>query len=92
MKKVFGYPEFSAEGERVLCTYDNEYSDMLMDVRVYRMKAGTTRTFQRTGEETAVLLLSGKIRYEWEGNAETVSRRMCSRRAPGACMCAPAQR
>ena len=33
MKKVFGYPEFSAEGERVLCTYDNEYSDMLMDVR-----------------------------------------------------------
>ena len=75
MKKVFGYPEFSAEGERVLCTYDNEYSDMLMDVRVYRMKAGTTRTFQRTGEETAVLLLSGKIRYEWEGNAETVSRK-----------------
>ena len=75
MKKVFGYPEFSAEGERVLCTYDNEYSDMLMDVRVYRMKAGTTRTFQRTGEETAVLLMSGKIRYEWEGNAETVSRK-----------------
>lgn len=62
MKKVFGYPEFNSEGERVLCTYDNEYSDMMMDVRVYRMKAGSVRTFLRTGEETAVLLLSGKIR------------------------------
>ena len=37
MKNVFGYPEFDAEGEELLCTYDNAYSDMLMDIRVYRM-------------------------------------------------------
>ena len=37
MKNVFGYPEFDAEGEEILCTYDNAYSDMLMDIRVYRM-------------------------------------------------------
>ena len=36
MKNVFGYPEFDAEGEEILCTYDNAYSDMLMDIRVYR--------------------------------------------------------
>ena len=47
----------------ILCTYDNEYSEMLMDVRVYRMAAGEKRTFCREGEEIAVLLLSGKI--EW---------------------------
>ena len=28
MKNVFGYPEFDAEGEEILCTYDNAYSDM----------------------------------------------------------------
>ena len=64
-KKVFGYPEFNAEGEQVLTTYDNEYRDMLMDIRVYRMKAGTTRSFSYGGEETAVLLLSGELTFAW---------------------------
>ncbi len=73
-KKVFGYPEFSPEGERILCTYDNEYSDMLMDVRVYRMEAGSTRSFCFPGEETAVLLLSGDITFEWEGNKQEATR------------------
>ena len=74
-KKVFGYPEFSADGERVLCTYDNEYSDMLMDVRVYRMEPGSSRSFCFKGEETAILLLSGDITYEWEGNSKEVTRK-----------------
>ena len=57
--KLFGYPEFDAEGVRTLCTYDNEYSHMLMDVRIYRVKAGETRVFARPGEEIALLLHSG---------------------------------
>ena len=75
MGKVFGYPEFDENGEKILTTYDNDYKEMMMDIRVYRMKAGQIRTFLRTGEETAVLLLSGKITYEWEGNTKTVSRK-----------------
>lgn len=75
MGKVFGYPEFDANGEKILTTYDNEYKDMMMDIRVYRMKAGETRSFKRDGEEVAVLLLSGKIVYTWEGNEEAVSRK-----------------
>lgn len=74
-KKVFGYPEFDANGEQILTTYDNEYRDMMMDIRVYRMKAGQTRTFLRQGEETAVLLLSGKITYVFDGQKKTVSRK-----------------
>ena len=75
MKNVFGYPEFDAEGEEILCTYDNAYSDMLMDIRVYRMERGRKRGFCRRGEETAVLLLSGTVTFGWEGRTETVSRR-----------------
>ena len=75
MKNVFGYPEFDAEGEEILCTYDNAYSDMLMDIRVYRMEPGRKRGFCRRGEETAVLLLSGTVTFGWEGRTETVSRR-----------------
>ena len=57
-KKLFGYPTFDENGEEILSTYDNEYRDMLMDVRLYRMAAGSTREFCREGEEIAVLLLS----------------------------------
>lgn len=74
MSKVFGYPEYDAAGERILTTYDNEYKDMLMDIRVYRMQAGETRSFCREGEETAVLLLNGDITYEWNGKSERVTR------------------
>ena len=69
MGKVFGYPEFSDDGEMILTTYDNDYKAMMMDIRVYRMKAGEKRTFCREGEETAVLLLSGKVVYRWDGNS-----------------------
>ena len=61
MGKVFGYPEFDANGEKVLTTYTNEYKDMLMDIRVYQMKAGDVKVFEKAGEETAVLLLKGKV-------------------------------
>ena len=67
MSKVFGYPEFDANGEQILTTYDNEYKDMLMDVRVYRMKAGDVKTFCKEGEETAVLLLSGDVVFRFDG-------------------------
>ena len=75
MSSVFGYPEFDKNGEMILTTYDNEYKDMMMDIRVYHMAAGETRKFLRAGEETAVLLLSGKITYRWEKSQETVSRK-----------------
>ena len=75
MSKVFGYPEFDKNGEMILTTYDNEYKAMNMDIRVYSMKAGETRTFAREGEEEAVLLLSGKIVFRWEDRQETVSRK-----------------
>ncbi len=73
-KKVFGYPEFDAQGEEILSTYENEYRDMLMDIRLYRMPAGTTREFGRDGEECAVMLMSGKITYAWDDQKETVYR------------------
>lgn len=75
MSKVFGYPQFDEKGEMILTTYENEYKEMMMDVRVYSMNAGSTRSFCKEGQEMAVLLLSGKLTYKWEDNAETVSRK-----------------
>ncbi len=74
MGEVFGYPEYDEKGEKILTTYDNAYSEMMMDIRVYRMKAGEEKTFFRQGEETAILLLNGELFLEWEENQRTVCR------------------
>lgn len=74
MGKVFGYPEFDKNGEKILTTYDNDYKDMMMDIRVYRMKKEETRIFCFEGEETAVLLLEGKVTFAWEDQTAEVSR------------------
>lgn len=75
MDKVFGYPEFDENGEKILTTYDNDYKEMNMDIRVYRMKPGETRSFFRIGEETAILLLSGDVMFVWEGQERSASRK-----------------
>lgn len=75
MGKVFGYPEFDAKGEKILTTYDNDYKEMLMDIRVYRLKPGEERVFCREGEETAVLLLAGRAEFSGGGICAQVSRK-----------------
>ena len=72
-KKVFGYPKFE-DGEKVLVTYDGFYRDMLMDIRIYRMKNSGTKVFCQKDEETALLLLNGKITLAWENEQHTISR------------------
>lgn len=75
MSKVFGYPKFDEAGEMILTTYDGDYAAMLMDVRVYKMKAGETRSFCRSGEEIAVLLLSGAVTFRFEGQEHAATRK-----------------
>lgn len=75
MSKVFGYPKFDESGEMILTTYTGDYSAMLMDIRVYKMKAGETRSFRRVGEETAVLLLSGAVTFRFEDREHSAARK-----------------
>ena len=86
MGKVFGYPVFDENGEKILTTYDNEYSEMRMDIRVYRMKKGEERSFLRKGEETAILLLSGKSGFAGTEKKHRYPERMYSHRGHGACI------
>ena len=74
MGKKFGYPQFDTSGEKILTTYDNEYQEMMMDIRVYRMKEGEVREFFKEEEEMAVLLLEGEVIYSFEGKEQVASR------------------
>ena len=74
-KKVFGYPQFDGSGEKLLTTYDGPYRDMLMDIRVFKLQSGAAKTLRYDGEETAILLLRGKLTFEWEGNTQLATRK-----------------
>ncbi len=65
----FVYPEFDASGKKQLSTYGAE-NDMMMDIAVYKMKKGDTRTFLSATEETAVLVVLGKVSFAWNGHKE----------------------
>ena len=74
-KKVFGYPKFDEKREMVLTTYTNEYSDMLMDIRVYKVNKGETKSFNSQIEEVALLLLNGHLDIECDGLRQDAKRR-----------------
>ncbi|MDR1934117.1 MAG: 5-deoxy-glucuronate isomerase [Candidatus Accumulibacter sp.] len=74
MFERFAYPEYATNGEKVLTTREGIHRGMLMDIRVYRMKAGETREFRDAADETALLLLTGEISFAWESGNETRER------------------
>ena len=60
---MFYYPSFDDAGVKVLSRAGDRDNDMMMDVDVYRMQKGDTRTFRDDAQETAVMLVIGDITY-----------------------------
>lgn len=81
---MFGYPQFDESGEKILTTYEGPYRDMLMDIRVYRLKAGERRSFGRSGEEVALLLLEGEVAFKWGGKEQAATRQSVFTEGPWA--------
>jgi 5-deoxy-glucuronate isomerase len=81
-ERVFGYPEFDEHGEKILTTYTNAYHAMRMDIRVYRMKPGSVRTLEKEAEEMAILLLKGRLCFEWENHKQEVRRQSVFTQGP----------
>ena len=73
MSKEFSYPEFE-NGVKVLSTAGDAVNDMMMNITVYRMKAGEERAFLREKEEMAVLLVTGDVTFSWNGQTKTGHR------------------
>ena len=73
MSKEFAYPEFE-NGVKVLSCAGDAVNDMMMNITVYSMEAGESRSFCVQDEEMAVLLVQGQIRYAWEGREENAKR------------------
>ena len=70
MSKPFAYPEFDENGVKVLSRAGDAVNDMMMNITVYRMKAGEERAFLREKEEMAVLLVTGDVTFSWNGQTK----------------------
>ena len=74
MSKPFHYPEFDETGVKILSRAGDMVNNMMMDITIYRMKAGEERTFFLETQEMAVLLVLGDLTYQWDGHEQTGHR------------------
>ena len=82
MAKVFGYPDFDENGVRTLSTYDNEYSAMNMDVRVYKLAAGTEKELSETARTSQSCFSRERSIYPQAVRPSRRPAKMSSRKVP----------
>lgn len=70
MSKEFSYPKFE-DGVKVLSCAGDTVNDMMMNITVYRLRAGESRRFCYSGEEMAVVLVLGNVTFTWQDREET---------------------
>ena len=57
------YPQYDENGKKILCEMNGINSEMLMDIYVKKLKSGESLEICESENETAVLLLSGKVEF-----------------------------
>ena len=57
-------PSYDENGKKVLCEMNGVNADMLMDIYVKKMKSGEALEINENENETAILLLSGKVNFK----------------------------
>ncbi len=86
MGQYLGIHLFDEKGEEILCTYDNAYSAILMDVSVYWMKGDATRRFSTwTERRRRFWCCWARLRWHETGRKRTLSY---SPKDTMRCMCA----
>ena len=75
MNQLFGCPVFDDSGKCELTSRDGIYKDMMMDISVYELKAGTEKQFYCAENEQAILLLEGGLVFLYEEKQFQASRK-----------------
>lgn len=68
-------PRVFSPGYNVLTEQKGLHSDMLMDIGVYVFSGNEEKQFLDAANETAFLLLGGRITIEWDGQKKEAERR-----------------
>lgn len=72
---MFGYPEYE-NGVKVIAKIGEINPSMMMDITLYKLKKDEEKTFFFEDKETALLLMTGKIKLSWhKREAVIISRK-----------------
>jgi 5-deoxy-glucuronate isomerase len=71
---MLDYLSFDANGKKIVSRMNGMNKNMLMDITVYRLKRGEMLEFKESEKEMAILLLEGKITYQWQEQIEVAER------------------
>lgn len=71
---MFDYPEY-INNKKILAEIDGKNAFAMMDIALFLMNEGESKTFLYSDKETAILLLSGKLKLLWQGREATLSRK-----------------
>ncbi|MGM0777960.1 MAG: 5-deoxy-glucuronate isomerase [Bacillota bacterium] len=62
------------KGYTEITNVNNKHSDMMQDIGIYKLQGGESETLTDSVQETAVLLLEGAVRLEWNGTSQEIRR------------------
>ena len=72
---MYSNPAFDSNGEQILCEMSGINADMLMNISVKKLSKGESLMVYDSVCETALLLISGKVEFEFEGKTCVGERR-----------------
>lgn len=72
---MYENPKYNEMNEKILCEIGGKNADMMMDIRVKRLKRGERVSFWDENLETAILLLSGNVIFDFDGKYKNAARR-----------------
>ncbi|MCM3707204.1 MULTISPECIES: 5-deoxy-glucuronate isomerase [Cytobacillus] len=61
-------------GYTEITNVDNKHSDMKQDIGIYKLQAGMEENLKDSAQESAILLLEGVVRLEWDGTSREIRR------------------
>lgn len=69
------YAAFNDNNEKLLCDMHGKNSDMLMTVKIKRLKENESMKLFTSENETAILMLKGDAQIKWLGHSERMKRK-----------------
>jgi 5-deoxy-glucuronate isomerase len=62
------------QGYTKITDMDSKHPDMLQEIGIYTLAEGEAKVLFDGSKETAILLLEGKVRLEWNGKSQEIKR------------------
>ncbi len=71
---MFGYNKY-VNNTKIISRSNGKNKDMMMDITLHILKPNSHKIINLKEKETAILLMSGRVKLEWDRNSAVISRK-----------------